>query len=148
MRSVVRTIGAAAAAGLVLVPLMHHTVQAQTAGQSLGSVTVSRAAKANGEALPAGTYTLRLLPGEIKSAVGQTPAESRWVEFVRGGKVVGKEVATVMTGAEAKVVAKGGAPAPGSAKTELLKGNDYLRIWINRGGTHYLVHLTLSKATP
>ena len=143
MRSVVRMIGVVTAV-LVLAPL----VEAQTAGQSLGSVNVSRAVKANGEALPAGTYTLRLLPGEIKSAVGQTPAESRWVEFVRGGKVVAKEVATVMTGAEAKTVAKRGAPASGSAKTELLKGNDYLRIWVNRGGTHYLVHLAVAKANP
>ena len=24
---------------------------------------------------------------------------------------------------------------------ELLKGNDYMRVWINRGGNHYLIHL-------
>jgi hypothetical protein len=37
-------------------------------------------------------------------------------------------------------------PASGTSKTELLKGNDYLRIWVNHGGTHYLVHLALPKA--
>ena len=26
-------------------------------------------------------------------------------------------------------------------KVELLKGDDYLRVWINRGGTNYLIHL-------
>jgi hypothetical protein len=25
---------------------------------------------------------------------------------------------------------------------QMLRGNDYLRVWFNRGGTHYLVHLT------
>jgi hypothetical protein len=32
-------------------------------------------------------------------------------------------------------------PASGASKVQMLKGNDDLRIWINRGGTHYLMHL-------
>jgi len=35
-------------------------------------------------------------------------------------------------------------PAPGGSKVELLKGNVYLRVWINRGGTHYLIHLPVT----
>ena len=23
----------------------------------------------------------------------------------------------------------------------MLKGNDYVRVWINKGGNHYLIHL-------
>jgi len=137
-----KTIAALAMGALLLQPAV---TAAQTEGQSLGSVSVSRAAKANGEALPAGTYTLRLLPQDLTKVIGQTPAESRWVEFVRGGKVAGKEVATVLTAAEAKAVAERGMPASGTSKTELLKGNEYLRIWVNRGGTHYLVHLAMPK---
>jgi hypothetical protein len=139
-RSLIRVVGFVVASVFVAAPLA-----AQGAGKSLGSVNVSRNVKANGEPLAAGTYTLRLLPEDLSKVVGQTPAESRWVEFVKGGKVVGKEVATVLTGSEAKAVAKGGTPASGSSKTELLKGNDYLRIWINQGGTQYLVHLALAK---
>ena len=26
------------------------------------------------------------------------------------------------------------------AKVETLKGGDYVRLWINKGGNHYLVH--------
>ena len=26
-------------------------------------------------------------------------------------------------------------------RVEMLKGNDYLRVWINRGGTNYIIHL-------
>jgi hypothetical protein len=61
------------------------------------------------------------------------------VEFVRGGKVVGREV--VVPNSEIKNVTKGGGPASGSAKVQMLRDNEYLRVWVNRGGTHYLVHL-------
>lgn len=135
--------------GAAIVALVSPSVVAgseQSAGQSLGSVNVNRKVVANGQPLSAGTYSLRLLPEELSKVVGQTPSESRWVEFVRGGKVVGKEVATILSDADAKKVAKGGAPAAGGSKTELLKGADYLRIWINRGGTYYLVHLAVAKS--
>jgi hypothetical protein len=32
-------------------------------------------------------------------------------------------------------------PAPNGSKVETLKGGDYVRVWINRGGNHYLLHL-------
>ena len=111
--------------------------------QSLGTVRLSRAVKANGETLAAGTYTVRLTTESPKPAVGQTQAEMRWVEFVQGGQVRGREVATVLTPAELQKVQESKAPASGSAKVEMLKGTEYLRVWINRGGTHYLVHLAV-----
>lgn len=144
-RSLVRMFGVVVMGGLLAQPVM---AGAQTEAQSLGSVTVSRRVTANGQPLAPGTYTLRLLPEELSKVVGQTPAESRWVEFVRGGKVVAREVATVVTGDELAALRKkwGAGPASGSSKTEVLKGNDYLRIWVNRRGTHVLVHLPIAKA--
>ena len=118
---------------------------AQTEGKSLGTVNLPRKVTASGQPLAAGTYTLRLLPQELKGAVGQTASESRYVEFVQGGKVVGKEVATVLTGAEARAVTKGSGPAAGASKVQLLKGNEYIRVWIRQGDTHYLVHLAVPK---
>jgi hypothetical protein len=109
-------------------------------------VNLPRKVTASGQPLAAGTYTLRLLPQELKGAVGQTASESRYVEFVQGGKVVGKEVATVLTGAEARAVTKGSGPEAGSSKVQLLKGNDYIRVWIRQGDTHYLVHLAVPKS--
>jgi hypothetical protein len=117
---------------------------AQSGSQSLGSVSVTRRVLANGQALAPGTYTLRLSTDSLSPVVGQTPAESRWVEFVQGGQVKGREVATVLTTAEAKTVMKEARPASGTSRTEVLKGNDYLRVWVNRGGTQYVVYL----ATP
>jgi hypothetical protein len=109
----------------------------------LGSVRLPRQAMANGELLAAGTYSVRLVSGPVPGAVGQTPEESKWVEFVQGSQVRGKEVATVMTADEVKKIAETSIPASGSSKVQILKGEDYVRVWINRANTHYLVHLAL-----
>jgi hypothetical protein len=97
---------------------------------------------ADGQPLAPGTYQVRLTADIPKPGVGQSPDAERYVEFVRGGKVVGREVATLVTAADVGQIAKGDKPpAQGGSKVELLKGNDYLRVWINRGGTHYFIHL-------
>lgn len=112
---------------------------------ALGSVRLSRAAKANGEALKPGTYQVRLTPDAAQQkAPGATATYERWVEFVQGGQVKGKEVVSIVPSTDISKVAKGGAPGAGKAKVELLKGDDYLRVWINRGGNHYLIHLVPS----
>ena len=68
------------------------------------------------------------------------------VEFVRGGKVIGREVASVVSQADIAQVADGPRPASGGARVELLKGNDYVRVWINRGGMNYIIHLPPAKS--
>ena len=118
------------------------TANAQTpANTSLGSVRIPQAVKANGQDLPAGTYTLRLTSDAVTPVVGQAPDASQWVEFVQGGQVKGKELATKATAAEVKQIAEMTPPGSGTSKVQMLKGSDYIRVWINRGGTHYLVHL-------
>src|SRR5215510_3828567 len=116
--------------------------QAAGAGTSLGSVTLGRNVMADGKPLAAGTYQVRLTSESPKPGAGQTPESEKYVEFVRGGKVMGREVATVMTQAEVKETADSQRqPAAGTSRVELLKGDDYLRVWINRGGMNYLIHL-------
>lgn len=110
----------------------------------LGSVRLPRAVKANGEMLSAGTYQVRLTPETAEPIVGATAAYERWVEFVRGGEVRGRELVSIVPQSEIARVAKGSGPASGASKVEMLRGDDYLRVWINRGGTHYLVHLVPS----
>jgi hypothetical protein len=117
------------------------TTALPTGTVSLGSVRLSRAVKANGEPLAAGSYQLRLTGEEPPAPTGATKPYERWVEFVRGGKVVGREVVSVVPGSEIKNVTKGGGPAAGGYKVQMLRDNEYLRVWVNRGGTHYLVHL-------
>ena len=108
---------------------------------SLGTVRLPRAVKANGEQIAAGSYQLRLTGEEPPAPTGATKSYERWVEFVRGGKVVGREVVSVVPQSEIDAVGKGGGPGRGATKVQMLRDNEYLRVWINRGDTHYLVHL-------
>lgn len=114
---------------------------APTAGSSLGSVTLSKRVMANGEALAAGTYQVRLSADVPKPGVGQSAEAERYVEFVRGGKVVGREVATVVSTADIASIVKGPKPANGGSRVDTLKGDDYVRVWINRGGMNYIIHM-------
>ena len=114
-------------------------------GASLGSVTLRTAVMADGQRLAAGTYQVRLSADSPKPGVGQSPESERYVEFLSGGKVVGREVATIVPQAEIAQVADGPRPAAGGARVELLKGDDYVRVWINRSGMHYILHLPPAK---
>jgi hypothetical protein len=115
-----------------------------TTTTNLGSVNIPRAVKADGQALPAGTYQIRVTETPASPpAAGQTPQYERWAEFLRGGKVVGREVVTIVPASDIKAVAEVTPPRPGGARTEVLKGGDYLRLWLNRAGTHYLIHFNI-----
>jgi hypothetical protein len=106
----------------------------------LGSVTLTRKVLADGQPLTPGTYQVRLSSEQVKPVVGMSPDGERYVEFVRSGKVVGREVATVIPSSDMSTM-KYGRPPVNSSKVETLKGGDYLRVWINRGGNNYLIHL-------
>ena len=109
---------------------------------ALGSVRVPKGLKADGKELPAGTYRVRLTPQEAAGkAPGATAAYERYVEFVQGSEVKGREVVSIVPSADIGKVAKGKGPAAGASRVEKLRGDDYVRAWINRGGNHYLIHL-------
>jgi hypothetical protein len=111
---------------------------------NLGSVSIPRAVKADGQALAAGTYQVRVTETLASPpAAGQTPQYERWAEFLRGGKVVGREVVTIVPASDIKQVADMAPPPSGGSRSEVLKGGDYLRLWINRGGNHYLIHFNI-----
>ena len=118
--------------------------QAPTTETALGSVRIPRSVKADGKDLKAGTYQVRLTAQDASPTVPGITME-RWVEFVQGGKVVGREVVSIVPAAEMKDLmpgpdAPGKAPSGGS-KVEMLKGDEYLRVWISRGGVSYLIHM-------
>jgi hypothetical protein len=114
---------------------------AQNKSTSLGSVTIGKKVMADGKPLAPGTYQIRLTGEDAKPGVGQAPDAEKYVEFVKGGKVVAKEVATVISAEDMAKIAKSRRPAAGTAKVETLKGNDYVRVWVNKAGTNYLVNL-------
>jgi len=107
----------------------------------LGMVHLAKAVKADGKELAAGTYQVRLAAQTASpDAKGQTPGLERWVEFVQKGQVKGREVVTIIPGSEIDKVQKDAPPKANSSKVQTLKGGDYMRLWINKGGNHYLVH--------
>jgi len=131
--------GMVAAAVLLASPV----TMAARQSDDLGSVRIPRQVMANGQPLASGAYTVRLSTAAVTPVVGQSADGARWVEFVQDGQTRGRALATVLSAAEAGDVVDGSTPAAGRAKVELLNGNDYLRVWINHGGTHYLLHLAV-----
>jgi hypothetical protein len=119
---------------------------AQAGELALGSVRVPKGVSADGKPLPAGTYTVRLTTQETSPAVGVSETLERWVEFVQGGSVKGREVVSIVPQSEVKMVVKDAPPASGTVRVQTLKGNDYVRVWFNKGGNHYLIYLPAQAA--
>jgi hypothetical protein len=113
---------------------------AQTKG-SLGTVTLAKKVMADGKPLAAGTYQVRLAGENAKPGVGQSADGEQYVEFVKGGKVVAREVATVVSNADIGSIVKTHKPVMNAVRVETLKGNDYVRVWINKSGQNYLINL-------
>ena len=112
----------------------------------LGTVTIPRGVTADGKPLARGQYTVRLTAQAAQPTVaGQLPDLNRWVEFVQGGQVKGREVVSIIPADEVKDTQPGpdmpGHVGRNGSRVEMLKGGEYLRVWINRGGNNYLVHL-------
>lgn len=120
----------------------------------LGTVTIPRTVMADGKTLSSGRYTIRLTAQSAQPTVpGQLPDLNRWVEFVQGTNVRGREVVSIIPADEVDDTQQGPdlevgrrhVPR-GGQRVEMLKGGDYLRVWINRSGFDYLVHLPPSGA--
>jgi hypothetical protein len=123
-------------------PATGPAVNAPEGAMALGSVHIGKAVKADGKPLPAGTYQVRLTTDNASGdAKGATAGLERWVEFVQGGKVKGREVVTIIPQSEIASVEKDTPPGANSSKVETLKGGDYVRVWIRKGTNHYLLHL-------
>jgi 3-dehydroquinate synthase class II len=109
---------------------------------ALGIARISRAVTADGKPLPAGSYTVRVTAQTATpDAVGTTETLERWVEFLQRGEVKGREVVSIVPDAESTMVVQDAPPRPGTSKVQILRGNDYLRVWFNKDGHHYLIHL-------
>ncbi len=123
--------------------------RAQTTGaMSLGTITLKHSVMANGQPLKAGTYQVRLTDEEVKTPTGDVSQTETWVEFLQGGKVRGKEIASVIPDTDIKSLQREDKilVPKGHSRVDELKGKDYLRVWINRGGNNYLIHLPPATA--
>ena len=120
------------------------TVDVPTGSEALGTISLPRRVMANGQALAAGDYEVRLTAESATPAtVGALTVLERWVEFSQGDDVRGREVVTIVPSDEISAVAKSAGPGSGASRVEMLRENEYLRVWINQSGTHYLIHLAV-----
>ena len=125
-------------------PAMEQSSPQAGTSVNLGAVRIPQAVKGDGQPLPAGTYQVRVTETPASpQAPGQTPQYERWAEFMRNGKMVAREVVTIVPANDIKQVAEQTPPPSGGYRAEVLKGGDYLRLWINRGGNHYLIHFNI-----
>jgi hypothetical protein len=127
------------------------TAQVPAGDTVLGTVSIPRAVMADGKPLPAGRYSVRLTTQQASSpAPGALPELERWVEFVQGGQVRGRELVSIVPADEVKMTMPGpdmpGRVGASGSRVEMLKGGEFLRIWIARGGHNYLIHLPPSGA--
>jgi len=114
-------------------------VSAQSSSTMLGTVQLGRSLIANGQRLAPGAYQVRLSTDTVTAVAGQQG--EAWVEFVRGGKVAGRELASVISDSEIKGVIKGSRLPAGETRVEMLKEGQYWRVWLHKGDNHYLIHL-------
>src|SRR5687767_4409798 len=113
----------------------------------LGSVRIPRGVMADGKPLPAGSYQVKVTAQEAKpEAVGTTEPLERWAEFLQRGAAKGREVVIIVPQSEIKMVVKDTPPRPGAPRVQLLRGNDYLRVWFNKDGNHYLIYFPAGGA--
>jgi len=127
-------------AGLMVAALALPAVVSAQAS-NIGSVTLAKPVMADGKTLAPGTYQVRVASEMPPPVKGQSPDGARYVEFLKGNQVVAREVATVVSNADMAPIAKGHKVVPNGTSVELLKGGDYVRVWINKGGQNYLIHL-------
>ncbi len=117
-------------------------VNVPTGTVELGSVELPRRVMADGRTLASGAYQLRVTAESASpDAPGQLAVLERWVEFRQGDEVKGREVVSIVPQSEIDSVAKTAPPGSGTSRVEMLKDNEYLRVWVNQDNTHYFIHL-------
>jgi hypothetical protein len=113
----------------------------------LGTARIPRGVMADGKPLPAGSYQVKVTAQEAKpEAVGTTEPLERWAEFLQRGAAKGREVVIIVPQSEIKMVVKDAPPRPGAPRIQLLRGNEYLRVWFNKDGNHYLIYFPAGGA--
>jgi hypothetical protein len=114
--------------------------QGSGAMTTLGSVRIDASVLADGKPLAPGTYELRLTGEHPDPLPGQSADAQRYVEIVKDGQVVAREIAEVFRADERPVGTSGTA----AIKAQMLKGGEYLRLSTSHAGARYLVHLPVA----
>ena len=112
---------------------------------TLTTVQITQSVKANGYALAAGLYELRLTNEHPTPLPGQSSEAERWVEFVANGSVVAREAAVVLRDDDLPPEGASSVPTRHGTRVELLKDGEFVRISVRRGGERYLIYLPVIR---
>ena len=131
---------------LAAVALLSAPVQAHHEASTLGTVRIAQPVMAGGTTLQPGTYEVRLTGEHVAPLPGQSENAGQRVEFLSGGKVAARDVAEVMSAADVPVGTSGNtSDTTTRPRVDLLKGGDFLRVSMSRGGERYLIHLPVAQ---
>jgi hypothetical protein len=122
----------------------HHT----TPGRAHPKVTITQQVMADGKPLPAGTYELWITDERPDVKAGAPSENQRVVEFAQNGKVVAREIAEVFRQGEPQAVGTSGTSGASRARTEMLRGGEFLRVSINDPDGRFLIHLPTGSGSP
>lgn len=139
-----RTVMFIAATAALVAPAAAQDALPAAAGAILAHVRIPQAVLANGQPLPPGEYDVRLTSDRPTTSSGQPADDERWVEFVARGTVAGRDVAEILTANDRPAVGASAEPARNGTRVDLLKGGEFLRIAVTRGGVRYLVYLPVA----
>jgi hypothetical protein len=118
--------------------------QTESTSAVLGTVRITHPVLANGQALPPGTYQLRVTAERPQPLPGQSAAAQRWVEFVAAdGTVIGRDIAEII-GFDERPVGTSGRAGRGGTRVEMLRGGDFLRVSAYGDEGRYLIHLPVA----
>jgi hypothetical protein len=121
----------------------HHTVPGRM-HPVMTTVTITQPVLAGGQLLASGRYELIVTDESPATQSGQPNESQRWVEFVRDGMVVAREIAEVFPHAETPVGTSSASSAP-RAIVQKLKADDFIRVSVNAPNARYLVYLPLTQ---
>ena len=110
-----------------------------------GGFDLPRRAYVNGQPLEPGPYRVRLTDESAPVVDLEPSTTTRWIEFLHEeeGTVAGRGLATVISDPEIDELAKSSVPRS-QVRIDELQSGEYVRLWLNRGGSNYLVHMPTS----
>ena len=131
---------AAVAMGLGVGTLNAQSVQDRSGMQFLGTVSIERPVLANGQPIAPGGYEVHLTNEWLDPLEPGEQEGMQWAEFRAEGRTAGREAALVIPMGAIDAISEWH-PAPGATRVDVLKSGEFVRVWANRAGTNYLIHL-------
>ena len=138
----IRIISAVGLAAVICAGTSAAQTPAEPGSITMDDVRLTHAVLVAGKPVPAGTYRVRVLSERPPAFAGQATDAQRWVEFLSGDTVIGRDVAEVISGDVAAVGTSGNVRR--APRVEMLKGGEFVRVSIYREGERYAIHLPVA----